>query len=711
VHPSSRAPLGALLLALLLRALPAPACSRLPPGHRHLFADAPAAGGERIEIGACTGAAPRPRPPEGAPLSLRALAAAPDWSGLRASLLDLGYREDAADRMLTPEGRPLSQEHLDWLAAPADAGSNPVPALAWQHLQISGYRLEEADCSFHHPSKPVFTNIDLALLLRMAERSTQHMGLEALKAGLRGLRPGDPVPPELIARMRQMEGAQVRLPENLRRLLFSETPPRVSDVSASVDSAYAAATSYFDGQRDLASFVTAARAPGTPGAQPPRDPSTMRSDERRLGELLSRELQAAFETTEPGRELLRHFRRPDGSTSLPPVLVLKLTQRPDDPNAPGAVYNHESREVVLNHWEVQRAVLAQLTPEERAAHGRELSDAAALGRLLEARPQLLRRVVEGLDFLVLHEFVHYRQGDASPILDEQRRGNVPGTLPQSLEHEAHRQECRYFVSRVAADPSLLARGYGGNRQQYCAGILADPNRLEDYVTDLYSRTFAGSQTLPQVRNMQAARRDDALAALTSLRSTWSERGRALLKLAGFGHGDAALAREQARITAEREAYDRSLGPLREQAAAVPGALLRQGRPYHAMQFLALAGWEGREDPAREALREAERLIGARDPRASLDERIAAVPLIVNIRSRLGAAEWTQAFKDGLAADMREHAGRLRAHAASLTGDAAAQLLDQARQWDESADSWSPPIRERAPEPAPRRRVEPRGGRR
>jgi hypothetical protein len=712
VHPSSRAPLGALLLALLLRALPAPACSRLPPGHRHLFADPPAAGGPSIEIGACTGTAPAARPPEGAPLSLQALAAQPHWAGWRTSLRDLGYREDAAsDRVLTPDGAPLSQEHIDWLMAPADAGTSPVPALAWQHLQVSGYRLDESDCSFRHPSQPAFTNIDLARLLSMAERGNAHVGLEALKSGLRGLPPGAPVPPELIARMRQMESAQVRLPDSLRRLLFSETPPRVSDVSASVDSAYAAATSYFDGQRDLASFVTAARAPGSPGAQAPRAPSTMRSGERRLGELLSRELQSLFESTEPGRELLRHFRRPDGSVVLPPVLVLKLTQRPDDPNQPGAVYNHETREVVMNHWEVQRAVLLELSAEERAAHGRELSDAAALGRFLAARPQLLRRVAERLDFAILHEFVHYRQGDASPILDEHRHGNVPGTLPQSLEHEAHRQECRYYLSRVAADPSLLLRGYGGNRQEYCAGVLQDPGRLEAYISDLYSRTFAGSQTLPEVRNMQAARRDDALAALTSLSSTWSERGRALLKLAGLRHGDDALAREQARISAERQAYDRSLAPLREQAAAVPGALLRLGRPYQALQFLSLAGWEGREDPAREALREAERLLGARDPRSSLDERLGSLSLIMNIRSRLGAADWTDDFKNGIAADMREHAGRLRTQAGSLTGEQAAALLQQAQQWDDSADTWSPRIRERAPEPpAPRQRTR-RGERR
>lgn len=708
--PSSRAPLGALLLALLLRALPAPACSRLPPGHRHLFADAPG-GGPRIEIGACAGGAPSMRPPEdGVPARLSALkarpgwdAAPPSWHGYGPSLRDLGYREDAAgDRLLGPDGAPVAGPRAEWLLANADAGSARIPALSWMSLQTNGYRLDETDCSFRHPRFPPLSNLALDWLQLQVDRSTQRIGLEALKAGLRGLPPGAPVPPELIARLRQMETAQVQLPEELRRRLFAEKPPLVSEVSSSVDAAYAAVNAYFDGQRTLEDFVTAARPPGTPGSQPARDPSAMRPEERRLGELLSRELQAAFESTEPGRELLAQFRRPDGSVRLPPVLVLKLTQRPDDPNAPGAIYNHESREVVMNHWEVLGAVLSELPEAERAARGRELADAAALGRYLEAHPDVRRRVVERLDFAVLHEFVHYRQGDVSRVMDEQRRLNVPDTNPQSLEHEAHRQECRYFLSRVARDPSLLARGYGGNRLQYCPGVLQDPARLEAYVTDLYSRTFAGSQTLPQVRDMQAARRDDAMATMLSASATWEQRARAALKLIGFEHGDAALEHEQARIAAERAAYDRAILPLREQSAGVPAALMRLGKPYTALLFLSQAGWEGREEQARATLRDAQVVLGSRDRRSTLEERLAAFPLVVNLGARLGSSDWSPSFRDGLAADMREYAARLRSQAAAQPGDAAARLRREAADWEAAAQSWSP--RAPAAEPRPRQRV-------
>jgi hypothetical protein len=341
----------------------------------------------------------------------------------------------------------------------------------------------------------------------------------------------------------------VRLPEALRQQLFGTgRPPTVASLSASVTSAYLASTRYFDGQRDTPSFVMASRALNESGAVPERMRVPVSSNEQRLGDLISAELQSVLATTPSGRVLLNHFSGRDGVVRLPPLMVLKMTQRADDPNAPGAAYYDETRQVIFNHWELARVLLEQVPPAERARRAREFSDANALRLYLEAHPAERRRLVESVDHLILHELVHYRQGDVARIMTETRRGNVPGPS-LSVEHEAHRQECRYFLERVAADPSLLTAGYGGNRQEYCPTVLRDPGKLDNYVTDLYMRTYAGSMRLPDLSRMQDTRRSAALATIMSGDATWTERFNQGLKIVGLARGDAAIVAERRRIEA------------------------------------------------------------------------------------------------------------------------------------------------------------------
>lgn len=687
MDPSSRAPLGALLLALLLRALPAPACSRLPPGHVHLFAEG-AAQGANAEIGKCngTGAAPPP-PAEEPPASLAELRRAGFGEEWMKALRGLEYRaDDAADRLLDGKGKPLSQERVNWLFSPVDASHTRISFLAWQTLQVGGYRIDEGNCQMTHPERPPVMHIDILMLEDQVRRGTEHSALETLKAGLRGLPPGSAVPPELVARLRAMEQAQVRLPESVRRLLFAETPPKIGDLAATLGGSYAASTAFFDGQRALDSFVTAARPLGTPGASPPRAPAHMRSAEQRLGELLSRDLQAVFERTEPGRDVLAQFRRPDGSTPLPPMLVVKLSQRPEDSMA-GAIYNDEARQVVFNHWELARLTLAQVPEAERTARAREFADTDALRRYLEANPAVRARVVDNMDHLVLHEFVHYRQGDVAKVMAEGRRGNVPGGNPLSIEHEAYRQECRYYLARVAQDPTLLTRGYGGNRNEMCPQVLRDPEQLDNTVTDLYTRAFAGQLRLPELSRMQEVRRDAAWETLTGAATPLEDRARAALKLLGYRHGDDAIKDEERRVEAFRAAYAAQLAPLRPGLAAAPGALLRAGKPYQALSLLNAMGWEGHEEQARADVLEARRLLVAGERRSALEERLHAWNLVVTLGPRVGAGPTDAAFGRAYAADIEVYAAELRRRAGSLPAEQAAELARQAAGFEQSARSW------------------------
>lgn len=698
MDPSSRAPLGALLLALLLRALPAPACSRLPPGHVHLFAEGAAAGAD-AEIGLCSGTGPAPPPPADEPpaslAELRRAGLGEDWM---SALRNISYRADeAADRLLDGEGRPLSAERVNWLFSPVDASHTRISFLAWQTLQVGGYRIDESNCQLTHPERPPAMQIDIVMLEDQVRRGTELSALETLKAGLRGLPPGGPVPPELIARLRSMEQAQVRLPESVRRLLFAEAPPKAGDLASALDGSYASATAFFDGQRALDSFVMAARPLGAPDASPPRAPTHMRSAEQRLGELLARDLQGVFERTEPGRDVLAQFRRPDGSTPLPPMLIVKLSQRPEDSMA-GAIYNDEARQVVFNHWELARLTLAQLPEAERAARAREFSDTDALRRFLEASPGVRARVVDNMDHLVLHEFVHYRQGDVAKVMAEGRRGNLPGGNALSLEHEAYRQECRYFLARIAEDPGLLARGYGGNRNEMCPQVLRDPEQLDNAVTDLYTRAFAGQLRLPELSRMQDVRRDAAWTTLTASGSSLEERAQAGLKLLGYKHGDDAIKDEERRVEALRAAYAAQLAPLRPGLAAAPGALLRAGKPYQALFLLNGMGWEGRLEQARADVSEARRLLTAGARRETLEERLAAWNLVITLGPRVGAAPTDAAFGRAYAADIDAFAAELRRRAKTLPRGEGEPLLQQAAGWEQAARSW----RGEKPQQVPRR---------
>lgn len=703
MHPSSRAPLGAVLLALLLRALPAPACSLLPPGHIHLHAVGEAGGRLNAEMGLCAGTGPAPPPPaDTPPASLREYKAA----GLDAwlpTLTVLRYRlDEAADRLLDPEGKPVSAGRLNQLFSPVDASHTRVSALAWQTLQLQGYRVDEASCRFKHPERADVVHADLAMLEEQVQRYLTHSALETLKAGLRGLAPGAPIPPETLQRLRAMEQAQVRLPEELRRALFSGEAVKVSDLTGPLDAAYSASTRFFDGQRPLEGFVIASRPLGSPDSTVPREPGLARPAELRLGALLSADLTRVFGRTGPGREMLDFFRGPrgEGDAVLPELIVLKLSQRPEDSGA-GAIYDNEGRRIVFNHWELARIALAQVPEAEREARAREFADPDALRRYLEGHPEARARVVEGLDWMVMHELQHYRQAKAGTLSEEMRRGNVSNTIPLSYEHDAYRVQCRYFLARVADDPSLLARDYGGAWNPVCAAALSDPGVLEQRVTDTYTSGVAGSQTLPELRGLQAVRRDEAVSTLRAWGSSLQDRATAMLKLLGLSHGDRAIEEEDRRERAQLEEHERSVAALRPGLSRVPAALLRQGRPHQALLFLQGAGWEGREDEARAELALAGRLLAARDGRSTLVERLNAANLYLTLAPRLNVTERPAEFAPAYAADLRAMAAELRSHAASATGDMKGELESQARGFESSADSWDPPIRERPAEPAGR----------
>ena len=519
------------LPAFLLLAASAAACPFGYPGHIHASA-ASAAPAAPMPEGRCTGRgaapAPEPVPPGNPPFDLRASPVPPEH---RMYWEMIGYRfDDAAGRLRDAEGAVVTRAEVEALTKPFDAATGRLDAGLWQAFVYSGYRLDETTCRLMGPDARPLDTLTMKVWRESVRRQQAHAAMETLLGKLQGLGPSVPVPEEIRGQMLALASAGTVLPPRIMRLLERNTTT-VGQLRAPAQASYAESTRFFDGQRELSDFVSAAVPGSGPGAAARRrgipDPH-----ERKLGAALSAAFNAEMAKTEAGRELLARFRGPKGLV-LPDVMVLKLTQSPNDPNAPGAQYDSSADRMVINHWEIVKAMHARLPPEKLAKIKDRLSDAGQVSKLLAEDPSLMPLFVESLDVMYFHELVHAAQSRRSRFDDEALRGNLPGASPLSKEHEAYRAHCRYVLTKgpAAADRNPW--------RDYCLTMIHDPAGFTDHITRSYRSTYSGSAKLDDVASRQEVRRRTA----RSLESGEGVRGwiEQKLKQAGFRLGDAELA--------------------------------------------------------------------------------------------------------------------------------------------------------------------------
>jgi hypothetical protein len=217
---------------------------------------------------------------------------------------------------------------------------------------------------------------------------------------------------------------------------------------------------------------------------------------------------------------------------LPSVMVLKLTQRANDPNAPGAVYDHSTDRMIINHWTIVRALYSRLPSERFAKISARLSDAKQLSKLITEDPSLLPIIVDEIDVTYFHELKHAEQSRRNRLDDELLRGNLPGVNPLSKEHEAHREHCRYLLSKSAE--AIVRSGW----RDYCLDLIKDPAAFKNRVTSMYYSTFSGSATLDDLAARQDARRRTSRALETGGVKNWISQK---LKQRGYDTGDSVFA--------------------------------------------------------------------------------------------------------------------------------------------------------------------------
>ncbi|UPT75088.1 MAG: hypothetical protein M0D55_05080 [Elusimicrobiota bacterium] len=291
----------------------------------------------------------------------------------------------------------------------------------------------------------------------------------------------------------------------------------------------------------------------------------MEAAERALGRQVADAFAAELSRHAPGRELLAKFPPPAGP---PDMYVLKLTQNPNDPNQPGALYDASGDRMVFNHWDIVRVLQMKLPPERMKAIEGRAADVGLLSALFKEDPSLLRVLVDALDVNYFHELKHAEQARRGRLEIEQMRGNLPFANPLSKEHEAYREECRYLVSKGGS--ALVDSPFA----QRCLMMLKDPDAHRDWITNLYVSNYNGFGTVDDVASRQEVRREAARASGEG----WAAWGRRKLREAGLARGDEALAAYRAAELEREKAFLAAVPDLRRRGAeAVVAAHLSAGR--------------------------------------------------------------------------------------------------------------------------------------
>jgi hypothetical protein len=663
------------LPAFLLLAASAAACPFGFPGHVHLFVESAAPAAPMPE-GKCTGpSAPAPAEPLPSGGPPRDLKLHPVPAEQRVYWEMIGYKvDDAHSRLTDAAGKTVSEAEIEALEKPFDASRERLEAVVWQSFVLSGYRLDESSCRLMGPDARPLNLLSMRVWRETARRQQSHTALEALLARLDGLDPAKPVPIDVRNAMLDLAKAGTKLPPRLRELL-GRNETTVAELRVPAAASYAESTLFYDGQRPLKAALEAA-VPATEPGVAARRKGIVDPDERALGRILSAAFSDELSRHPPGAELLSHFKSAKGG-GMPDVMVLKLTQSPNDPNQPGAVYDPAGDRMIINHWEVVRALHARLPPEKLAKIEGRLGDAKQLSKLLAEDPSLLPLVVDSMDVIYFHELTHAAQSRRNTVDDEALRGNLPGANPLAKEHEAHRAHCAYLLSKSAE--AIDRSGW----RDYCLEVIRDPKAFKDRVTSMYLSTFAGSATLDDV----AARQEERRRASRELETgggvrNWIEQK---LKQLGFANGDAAFSAYRTDVDKREQAFNAGVPAMRRQVAEELFALYKSRGADDRALALANGLPPGTLDEAR-LVELNDRAVAwvkrEKDP-ARKNDRLAAVSQI-NAFLNERKLPWPPGLKEAYDRDALAMAADLLAQALKAAPADRDHLLDQANAWAASA---------------------------
>jgi hypothetical protein len=306
-----------------------------------------------------------------------------------------------------------------------------------------------------------------------------------------------------------------------------------------------------------------------------------------LAPVLTAELEAHFAGTPVGRELLERFRGPSGAVELPAVVVTDLGG-----GSVVGMYDHESRSLWIDERRAAQDIVDAAALADRPALKRRLAKAGSVDAYLTDHLEARAAVLNAADGTLYHELTHAWQ--------RRRDGTVAaaeGQDPVEWEHEAYREELRYFHEKLLRDPAAAAKD--SDMTMY-RELLRGYDSFKDNVTLLYQQTN-GSSSFPTLEQALAKRSSPAAAR----------------DLKDLQRVSAAYAGR------EKEFVDKVLPGLREQGYP---ALISQARaagdPALALSLAAEAPADLRSRLAPPALAETTSLLSS-DPPAAIARRLDA----------------------------------------------------------------------------------------
>ena len=526
-------------------------------------ASARGAGFGAIPMGKCVGASPAAPLPEGPALDL---SSEPQSGEIRERLKAAGFSVSSdGRRALDAQGRPLTAAYLRWLESPADFSTLHPPQSLWAALQGAGYRLDESDCRLSKIDGGALSNWQYLSAGRSDSGGTQLTALETLLASLDALPPSAPVPPRILARMKELEKAGSALPPSVLADLAAKGAT-AGQVAGDARVLYQRQSAEFDGALTLGALAKsdAAGVVWSPG--PAGKPGPITSAQAKLGSLLASDVVAALSRSQTGRRLLSHFRGKDGSLKLPQFLVIKTNQRPDTPGQYGAYFSSDEDTMVLNHWQAEDSLLEHMTLAEKKRFADRLSDPDALGRYLEAHPPERARVIGDIDEIFYHELVHAWQDRRSRLDVAMNAGIIPGYNPLEKEYEAYRDQMRYDFDKSRAKPDAAADS--GYVRGYCGfPLLKSYGEFTTVIERSYMSSFVGMLPLQDIAFIQKERER---ASMPRIGDGLYRDAVQSLKMVGLWRGDSVLHQAITDARARANAFRagdlpamraRALGPL------------------------------------------------------------------------------------------------------------------------------------------------------
>ncbi|HVC09059.1 MAG TPA: hypothetical protein VNH15_03870 [Elusimicrobiota bacterium] len=404
-------------------------------------------------------------------------------------------------------GRALSAAQYRRFLAPYNLLDTPVSDIIQSDLYAEKCRFQpsgEVLCVDSDGHKLPLTNLNMLVLLKNISTMESYQALGHIRALLSNADPNKPLDPATLKKI-EMESYNVsgirRLPPSLSAILSLRT---IGDMRGALDQTLEQMNEKFDGETPLSSYAHALAYPlnhsGT-WAAPKKYTPYFDQAEQAVGRAAQSAIADVLSQNPVGREILDHFRGPNGRLNLPKILIGSAS------NFSGGYYSPGKNYILLNQKDIIDSLPVTEQSKLKPLAGNPGALNQALNSWLGSHPNGLGNFVAQNDVTFAHELTHAWQDRRIPV-----GGRAPGD-GLDWEYEAFTWQNRYLMADIAAHPrtSLDSPDRIG-RIHRLMGMLADYNDFRrDIAWQYASSAGVGAESFPTALETVEQERKSALS--------------------------------------------------------------------------------------------------------------------------------------------------------------------------------------------------------